>query len=59
MLRIHMKLRGVGGEVNTAVVMAVLCGIVLSHDRTLLEENGGHLKIMNTLALLFLKHMNL
>ena len=53
-----VKLRGAGGVVNTAVVMAVMRGIVLSRDRTLLEEHGGHLRITKTLALSLLKRMN-
>ena len=44
--------------VNIAVVMAVMCGIVLFHDKTLLEENGGHLSINKTLALSLLYRMN-
>ena len=40
-----VRLRQAGGVVNTAVVMAAMLGIVLFHDRTLLEENGGHLKL--------------
>lgn len=46
-----LKPRAAGGVVNSAVAMAVMCGIVFSHDRTLLEENGGYLKITNTLLL--------
>ena len=44
--------------VNTAVVMEVMRGIVLSRDRTLPEESGGYLRITKTLALSLLKRMN-
>ena len=53
-----VKLREAGGLVNTAVVMAVMHGIVFSHDRTSLDENGGHLRINETIALSLLNHMN-
>ena len=53
-----LKLRAAGGVVNTAAVMAVMHGIVLSHDRILLEEHGGYLKITKTLALSLLNRMN-
>ena len=46
-----VRLRQAGGVVNTAIVMAAMRDIVLSHARTLLEENGVHLKLTKTLAL--------
>ena len=52
-----MKLRAAGRVVNTTVVMGVMCGIILSHDRTLLYGNGGYVKITKTLALSLLRHM--
>ena len=39
-----LKMRAAGGVVNTAVVMALMCSIVLSLDKILFEENGGYLK---------------
>ena len=52
-----VRLRQAGGVVNTAVVMAAMHGIVLSHDGTLLGENGGHPKLTKTLALSVLNCM--
>ena len=52
-----MKLRAAGGVVNTTVVMGAMRGIILSHDRTLLYDNGGYVKITKTLALSLLHHM--
>ena len=52
------KLREVGGVVNTAVVMAAMQGMVLSHNRTLLKENGGYVIISKTLALSLLNCMD-
>lgn len=41
-----------------AVVMVSMHGIVLSHDRTLQEENGEYLNISQALAISLLNHMN-
>ena len=58
MIEYILRLRTAGGVVNTAVVMASLRGIVLSHDRTLLEENGGYIKFSKALAISLLHRMN-
>ena len=39
------SIRKSGGVINTAVVKAAGCGVVLSADRSLLLENGGHIEI--------------
>ena len=43
-------LRLKGDPVSDAVMAAVAKGVVISHDRSLLVENGGHLKFSNDWA---------
>ena len=46
-----MKLRAVGCVVNnSAVVMALMCGIILPKDRTLRKENEAHQKVNKTMT---------
>ena len=39
------SVRDSGRVVNFAIVRAAAKGIVLSHDRSLLFENGGHIEL--------------
>ena len=43
-------LRGVGGVVNTAIVLAAASGIVAARDSKLLREHGGHIEITKAWA---------
>jgi hypothetical protein len=45
--------------VNSAIVRAAAKGIVLSHDRSLLFENGGHIELTKSWARSLLKRMNM
>ena len=48
-----------GRIVNSAIVRAATKGIVLSHDRSLLFENGGHIELTKSWAKFLLKRMNM
>ena len=41
--RIHKD----GGVITTSIVIAAATAIVRRHDKTLLVENGGHLRLIN------------
>jgi len=45
--------------VNSAIVRAAAKGIVLSHDRSLLFENGGHIELTKSWAKSLLIRMNM
>ena len=47
------------GVVNSAIVRAAAKGIVLSHERSLLFENGGHIELTKSWAKFLLKRMNM
>ena len=49
----------IGGIVNSAIARAAAKGIVLSHDRSLLFENGGHIELTKSWAKSLLKRMNM
>jgi len=53
------SVRDSGGIVNSAIVRAAAKGIVLSHDRSLLFENGGHIELTKSWAKFLLKRMNM
>lgn len=57
--RFVTTIRSSGGVVNTAIVKAAGRGVVLSVDRSLLRENGGHIEITRTWALSHMSRMNL
>ena len=52
------QLRTAGGVVSTAVVMAAARGIILSKNRALLQEYGGHIAIEKSWARSMLIRMN-
>ena len=52
------QLRTAGGVISTAVVMAAARGIVLSKNRALLQEYGGHIAIEKSWARSMLIRMN-
>jgi hypothetical protein len=49
----------IGGIVNSAIARAAAKGIVLSHDRSLLFENGGHIELTKSWVKFLLKRMNM
>ena len=53
------SVRDSGRVVNFAIVRAAAKGIVLSHDRSLLFENGGHIELTKSWAKSPLKRMNM
>ena len=53
------SVRDSGGVVNSAIVRAAAKEIVLSHDRSLLFENGGHIELTKSWAKSLLKRMNM
>lgn len=53
------SIRDAGGVINTAIVRAAAQGLVISQDRTLLVENGGHIDLSKTWAKSILKKMNM
>ena len=53
------ELRSKGGNINTRIVKALAKGVVLSQDRTLLQENGGGIDITRDWALSIIKRMHL
>ena len=53
------SVRDSGRVVNSAIVRAAAKGIVLSHDRSLLFENGGHIELTKSWAKFLLKRMNM
>ena len=53
------SVRDSGRVVNFAIVRAAAKGIVLSHDRSLLFENGGHIELTKSWAKSLLKRMNM
>ena len=53
------SVRDSGGVVNSAIVRAAAKGIVLSHDRSLLFENGGHIELTKSWSKSLLKRMNM
>ena len=53
------SVRDSGGVVNSAIVRAAAKGIVLSHERSLLFENGGHIELTKSWAKFLLKRMNM
>lgn len=53
------KIRENGGIVNSTIVKSVALGVVEAEDKTLLEENGGHVNISRDLAYRIQKRMNL
>ena len=52
-------LRKAGTPINTAVVLAAAEGIVISKDRTLLAEHGGHIKLTKSWAASLMQRMKL
>lgn len=57
--RFVSSIRKSGEVVNTAIVKAAGRGIVLSVDRSLLRENGGHIEITRAWALSLMNRMEL
>lgn len=57
--RFVTTIRSSGGVVNTAIVKAAGRGVVLSVDRSLLQENGGHIEITRAWALSLMSRMDL
>lgn len=57
--RFVTTIRSSGGVVNTAIVKAAGRGVVLSEDRSLLRENGGHIEITRAWALSLMSRMDL
>ena len=53
------SVRDSGRVVNSAIVITAAKGIVLSHDRSLLFENGGHFELTKSWAKSLLKRMNM
>ena len=53
------SVRDSGRVVNSAIVRTAAKGIVLSHDRSLLFENGGHFELTKSWAKSLLKRMNM
>jgi len=53
------NIREAGGVINTAIVCTAGKGIVLSHDRSLLLENGGGIELSKYWAKSILKRMNM
>jgi hypothetical protein len=53
------SVRDSGRVVNSAKVRTAAKGIVLSHDRSLLFENGGHFELTKSWAKSLLKRMNM
>lgn len=58
-IRFVTTIRSSGGVVNTAIVKAAGRGVVLSEDRSLLRENGGHIEITRAWALSLMSRMDL
>lgn len=57
--RFVTAIRSSGGVVNTAIVKAAGRGVVLSVDRSLLQENGGHRRSTSSLmSTLFISSQN-
>ena len=52
-----LKLRECGGVVNSAVTIASAKGIILTMDRTLLSDNGGHVNLTRGWAKSLLSRM--
>ena len=52
-------LRKAGTPINTAVVLAAAEGIVISKDRSLLAEHGGHIKLTKSWVASLMQRMKL
>lgn len=52
------QLRAAGGVTNTTIVMAAARGVILSRNRALLQEYGGHVTILKSWARSLLTRMN-
>lgn len=52
-------IRDSGGVINTAIVRAAATGLVISHDRTMLLENGGGVELTKTWAKSVLNRMGM